>query len=34
MLQLKNITKDYLAGDTRVQALRGVSIEFHKLDAR
>ena len=30
MLQLKNITKDYLAGDTRVQALRGVSIEFRK----
>ena len=30
MLKLKNITKDYLAGDTRVQALRGVSIEFRK----
>ena len=30
MLQLKNITKDYLAGDSKVQALRGVSIEFRK----
>ena len=30
MLKLKNITKDYLAGDSRVEALRGISIEFRK----
>ncbi|MBR4305464.1 MAG: ABC transporter ATP-binding protein/permease [Ruminiclostridium sp.] len=30
MLQLKNITKDYKLGDTRVQALRGVSMDFRE----
>ncbi len=30
MLELKNITKDYLSGDTKVQALKGISIEFRK----
>lgn len=30
MLSLKSITKDYIAGDSRVEALRGVSIEFRK----
>lgn len=30
MLQLKNITKDYLLGDTKVKALRGVSIDFRE----
>lgn len=30
MLRLKNIRKDYIAGDTIVHALRGVSIEFRK----
>ena len=30
MLKLKNITKDYLAGDSKVEALRGISIEFRK----
>jgi len=30
MLELKNITKDYLSGDTKVQALKGVSIDFRK----
>jgi len=30
MLRLKNIRKDYIAGDTVVHALRGVSIEFRK----
>ena len=30
MLQLKNITKFYDAGDTRVQALGGVSIDFRE----
>ncbi len=30
MLSLKSITKDYVAGDSRVEALRGVSIEFRK----
>ncbi len=30
MLKLSNITKDYLAGDSRVEALRGISIEFRK----
>ena len=30
MLQLKNITKDYLCGDTTVAALRGVTLDFRK----
>ena len=30
MLTLKNITKDYLAGDMSVRALRGVSISFRE----
>ena len=30
MLQLKNITKDYLSGDMRVQALKGINLEFRK----
>ena len=30
MLKLKNITKDYLAGDSKVEALRGITIEFRK----
>ncbi|MBQ8931927.1 MAG: ABC transporter ATP-binding protein, partial [Ruminiclostridium sp.] len=30
MLQLKNITKDYVLGDTKVKALRGVSIDFRE----
>ena len=30
MLELKNITKDYLSGDNKVQALKGISIEFRK----
>ena len=30
MLVLKNITKNYLAGDNTVAALRGVSIDFRK----
>lgn len=30
MLQLKNITKNYIAGDTEVRALKGVSIEFRE----
>ena len=28
MLVLKNIVKDYSAGDARVEALRGVDLEF------
>ena len=28
MLVLKNITKDYSAGDTKVEALRGIDLEF------
>ena len=28
MLQLKNITKNYLSGDNEVQALKGIDIEF------
>ncbi len=28
MLQLNNITKEYMAGDDKVEALRGISIEF------
>ena len=30
MLQLKNITKDYLSGDQTVHALKGIDIEFRK----
>ena len=30
MLELKNIVKDYSAGDARVEALRGVDLEFGK----
>ena len=30
MLTLKNIVKKYPAGDTTVDALRGVDIEFRK----
>ena len=30
MLQLKNITKDYLSGDTEVKALKGIDLEFRE----
>ena len=30
MLQLKNITKDYISGDSIVHALKGISINFRK----
>ena len=30
MLKLKNITKDYIAGDSIVHALKGINIEFRK----
>lgn len=30
MLELKNITKNYLSGDNEVKALKGISIEFRK----
>ncbi len=30
MLKLKNITKDYIAGDSVVHALKGINIEFRK----
>ncbi len=30
MLQLKNITKNYLSGDNKVQALKGIDIEFRE----
>ncbi len=30
MLSLKNITKDYIVGDSKVRALKGVSIEFRE----
>ena len=30
MLELKNITKDYITGDSKVKALKGVSISFRK----
>ena len=30
MLQLKNITKDYLSGDQTVHALKGIDIKFRK----
>lgn len=30
MLQLKNIIKNYVSGDTTVQALKGISIEFRE----
>ena len=30
MLKLKNITKEYISGDTKVEALKGINIEFRK----
>ncbi len=30
MLKLKNITKEYLSGDSKVEALKGIDIEFRK----
>ena len=30
MLELKNITKDYLSGDMKVHALKGIDLEFRK----
>ena len=30
MLELKNIVKDYKAGDTKVRALDGISLQFRK----
>lgn len=30
MLSLKNITKDYITGDSKVEALRGISLNFRK----
>ncbi len=30
MLELKNITKDYITGDSKVEALKGVSISFRE----
>ena len=30
MLKLENIKKDYLSGDTKVEALKGISIKFRK----
>ena len=34
MLTLKGITKHYAAGDSKVEALRGVNLEFGKRLAR
>lgn len=30
MLKLKNITKEYISGDSKVEALKCISIEFRK----
>ena len=30
MLKLEKITKDYVSGDSKVQALKGIDIEFRK----
>lgn len=30
MLKLENITKEYLSGDSKVEALKGINIEFRK----
>ena len=30
MLSLKNIVKDYPSGDSKVEALKGISVEFRK----
>ena len=30
MLKLNNITKEYISGDSKVEALKGISIEFRK----
>ncbi len=33
MLQLKQITKDYVVADTKVKALKGVDISFRKTNS-
>ena len=30
MLKLEKVTKEYITGDTKVEALKGISIEFRK----
>lgn len=30
MLKLKNIIKEYISGDSKVEALKGISIEFRR----
>ena len=30
MLKLKNITKQYITGDTKVDALKGIDLEFRE----
>lgn len=30
MLKLENVTKHYLSGDSKVEALKGIDIEFRK----
>ena len=30
MLKIKNITKDYIAGDNKVEALKGIDLKFRK----
>lgn len=30
MLRLDNITKEYITGDSKVEALKGISLEFRK----
>ena len=30
MLELKNITKNYVSGDTIVEALKGINIKFRE----
>ena len=30
MLKIKNITKDYIAGDNKVEALKGIDLSFRK----
>ena len=30
MLRLENITKEYVTGDSRVEALKGITLQFRK----
>lgn len=32
MLRLENITKEYVTGDSKVEALKGITLQFRKMN--